>query len=311
MLFKAQILKRNDLWIRISGMAISKRTVDRILMTVVGNLIFALGINLLINPIHLYSGGFTGISQLVRMFIVEVLHMPEIPGVDYMGVIYFLLNVPLFIMAYKVMGRQFCITTLGSIAMVSVFMALIPVPEKPIVADPMLAAVTGGIITGTGAGLLLRAGTSQGGQDIIGICMAKLYPNFKVGTIGIIISIMIYSVCLFVYDIPTVLYSIIFTVLNGIFINRVHVQNIKQECIIFTKVPGLGKRINDELGRGVTTWKGEGVYTGDDVEVLTTVVSKYEEPFLRKILKEHDPDAFVIISDNVRVHGHFEKKFTD
>ena len=128
MLFQAQILKRNDLWIRISGMAISKRTVDRILMTVVGNLIFALGINLLINPIHLYSGGFTGISQLVRMFIVEVLHMPEIPGVDYMGVIYFLLNVPLFIMAYKVMGRQFCITTLGSIAMVSAISFTISFP---------------------------------------------------------------------------------------------------------------------------------------------------------------------------------------
>ena len=280
-------------------------------MTVVGNFIFAVGVNLLINPIHLYSGGFTGISQLVRMFLVDFLHIPELPGMDYMGIIYFLLNVPLFIMAYKVMGKEFCLTTLGSIAMVSVFMALIPVPKTPIVPDPMLAAVTGGIITGTGAGLLLRAGTSQGGQDIIGVCMAKLYPNFKVGTIGIIISIFIYSICLFVYDIPTVLYSIIFTVLNGIFINKVHVQNIKQECMIFTKVPGLGKRINDELKRGVTAWSGQGVYTGDGVEVLTVVVSKYEETFLRKIVKEHDPDAFMIINDNVRVLGHFEKKFTE
>lgn len=280
-------------------------------MTVVGNFIFAVGVNLLINPIHLYSGGFTGISQLVRMFLVDFLHIPELPGMDYMGIIYFLLNVPLFIMAYKVMGKEFCLTTLGSIAMVSVFMALIPVPKTPIVADPMLAAVTGGIITGTGAGLLLRAGTSQGGQDIIGVCMAKLYPNFKVGTIGIIISIFIYSICLFVYDIPTVLYSIIFTVLNGIFINKVHVQNIKQECMIFTKVPGLGKRINDELKRGATAWSGQGVYTGDGVEVLTVVVSKYEETFLRKIVKEHDPDAFMIINDNVRVLGHFEKKFTE
>lgn len=280
-------------------------------MTVVGNFIFAVGVNLLINPIHLYSGGFTGISQLVRMFLVDFLHIPELPGMDYMGIIYFLLNVPLFIMAYKVMGKEFCLTTLGSIAMVSVFMALIPVPKTPIVADPMLAAVTGGIITGTGAGLLLRAGTSQGGQDIIGVCMAKLYPNFKVGTIGIIISIFIYSICLFVYDIPTVLYSIIFTVLNGIFINKVHVQNIKQECMIFTKVPGLGKRINDELKRGATAWSGQGVYTGDGVEVLTVVVSKYEESFLRKIVKEHDPDAFMIINDNVRVLGHFEKKFTE
>lgn len=280
-------------------------------MTVAGNFIFAVGVNLLINPIHLYSGGFTGISQLIRMFLVDFLRIPELPGMDYMGIIYFLLNVPLFIMAYKVMGKEFCLTTLGSIAMVSVFMAVIPVPKTPIVPDPMLAAITGGIITGTGAGLLLRAGTSQGGQDVIGVCMAKLYPNFKVGTIGIIISVFIYLICLFVYDIPTVLYSIIFTVLNGIFINRVHIQNIKQECMIFTKVPGLGKRINEELKRGATAWSGQGVYTGEGVEVITVVVSKYEETFLRKIVNEHDPDAFVIINDNVRVLGHFEKKFTE
>ncbi len=292
-------------------MELSKKKVDRILMTVVGNILYAGGVNLMINPIHLYSGGFTGIAQLIRLFLTGFLHIPEIPGIDYMGIIYFAINIPLFFMAYRVMGRKFCITTLISIAMASAFLAIIPVPEVPIVDDRILASVVGGLGSGVGAGLVLRAGSSQGGQDVIGVCLAKTHPNFKVGTIGIIISICIYTICLFIYDIPTVLYSVIFAVVTGLGIDRVHVQNIKQECMIFTKKPGLRDAILHDLNRGVTIWEGEGGYTGEDVQVLVTVISKYEEPHLREIIAKHDENAFMIISDNIRVVGLFQKRFTE
>jgi uncharacterized membrane-anchored protein YitT (DUF2179 family) len=292
-------------------MELNKKRIDRILMTVAGNVLYACGVNLMINPIHLYSGGFTGITQLIRLFLTEFLHIPEIPGLDYMGIIYFAINIPLFFMAYRVMGRKFCITTLISIAMASAFLALIPVPAVPIVEDRILASVVGGLRSGIGAGLVLRAGSSQGGQDVIGVCLAKTHPNFKVGTIGIIISICIYTICLFIYDIPTVLYSIIFAVVTGLAIDRVHVQNIKQECMIFTKKPGLSDLILHDLKRGVTAWDGEGVYTGEGTYVLVTVISKYEEPHLRELIAEHDENAFMIISDNIRVIGNFQKRFTE
>ena len=292
-------------------MKLNKKTAERIAMTVTGNIIYAAGVNLMINPLHLYSGGFTGITQLIRLFLVEFLHLPEIPGLDYMGIIYFALNIPLFFMAYKVMGRKFCITTLISIAMASAFLAIIPVPAVPIVEDRILASVVGGLGSGVGAGLVLRAGSSQGGQDVIGVCLAKTHPNFKVGTIGIIISICIYTICLFIYDIPTVLYSIIFAVVTGLAIDRVHVQNIKQECMIFTKKEGLEDAILHDLNRGVTAWEGEGVYTGEDTHVLVTVITKYEEPHLRELIAAHDENAFMIISDNTRVVGNFQKRFTE
>ena len=292
-------------------MKLNKKTAERIAMTVTGNIIYAAGVNLMINPLHLYSGGFTGITQLIRLFLVEFLHLPEIPGLDYMGIIYFALNIPLFFMAYKVMGRKFCITTLISIAMASAFLAIIPVPAVPIVEDRILASVVGGLGSGVGAGLVLRAGSSQGGQDVIGVCLAKTHPNFKVGTIGIIISICIYTICLFIYDIPTVLYSIIFAVVTGLAIDRVHVQNIKQECMIFTKKAGLEDAILHDLNRGVTAWEGEGVYTGEDTHVLVTVITKYEEPHLRELIAAHDENAFMIISDNTRVVGNFQKRFTE
>lgn len=292
-------------------MELNKKTINRIAMTILGNLSYAAGVNLMINPIHLYSGGFTGIAQLIRLFLTGFLHIPEIPGLDYMGIIYFTINIPLFFMAYKVMGRKFCITTLISIAMASAFLAIIPVPAVPIVDDRILASVVGGLGSGVGAGLVLRAGSSQGGQDVIGVCLAKTHPNFKVGTIGIIISICIYTICLFIYDIPTVLYSIIFAVVTGLSIDRVHTQNIKQECMIFTKKPGLADLILHDLNRGATIWDGQGAYTGEDTQVLVTVISKYEEPHLKEIIAKHDENAFMIISDNIRVVGLFNKRFTE
>ena len=292
-------------------MELNKKKIDRILMTVLGNVLYACGVNLMINPIHLYSGGFTGIAQLIRLFLTGFLHIPELPGLDYMGIIYFAINIPLFFMAYRIMGRKFCITTLISIAMASAFLAIIPVPAVPIVDDRILASFVGGLGSGVGAGLVLRAGSSQGGQDVIGVCLAKTHPNFKVGTIGIIISICIYTICLFIYDIPTVMYSIIFAVVTGLGIDRVHVQNIKQECMIFTKKPDLEDAILHDLNRGVTIWEGQGAYTGEDTHVLVTVISKYEEPHLKEIIAKHDENAFMIISDNIRVVGLFNKRFTE
>ena len=280
-------------------------------MTVLGNLTYAAGVNLMINPIHLYSGGFTGIAQLIRTLLLEILHFPQIAGVDYMGIIYFLINVPFFLMAYKVMGRKFCVTTLISIAMSSFFLSVIPVPATPIVEDRILASLVGGLGSGYGAGLVLKAGSSQGGQDLIGVCLAKTHPDFKVGVIGIIISVAIYSICLFMYDAQTVLYSIIFAVMTGVFIDRVHTQNIMIECMIFTKKEGLREAIVKDLNRGVTTWEGSGGYTGDGVHVLVTAITKYEESHLRELIAGVDPNAFMIIADHVRIAGLFEKRFVD
>lgn len=292
-------------------MELNKRTLYRVGMIVLGNLTYAMGVNLMINPIHLYSGGFTGITQLIRMLLIDVLQVPQIPGLDYMGIIYFLLNMPFFIMAYKVMGRKFCITTLISIAMASAFLVLIPVPAVPIVEDRILASVVGGLGSGFGAGLVLKAGSSQGGQDLIGVCLAKTHPDFKVGAIGIVISVCIYTICLFMYDIQTVLYSIIFAVVTGVMIDRVHTQNIKIECMIFTKKEGLVKAILEDVNRGATTWEGLGAYTNEESHVIVTVISKYEEPHLREVIANVDPNAFMIINDNARVAGYFQKRFTE
>jgi uncharacterized membrane-anchored protein YitT (DUF2179 family) len=287
------------------------KAVSKIVLILLGNIFYAMGVNLAINPLHFYSGGFTGIAQLLRLFLLQVLHVPQIAGLDYLGIIYFLINVPFFIMAYRVMGKRFCLETLVSIVVASAFLSIIPVPKTPIIEDHLLAAMVGGLGSGIGAGMVLRAGSSQGGQDLIGVCLAKTHPDFKVGNIGIIISICIYAICLFIYDVPTVLYSIIFAVVTGVCIDRVHTQNIKLEAMIFTKKEGMAHAIMTELRRGVTNWEGAGAYTKEDSHVLVTVISKYEEPLLKEIVAKYDPHAFVILVDHARVIGNFEKRFTE
>lgn len=290
---------------------VNKRTAEKVFLTVVGNIIYAAGNNLCIMPLHLYSGGFTGVAQIIRTFLINYLHFPQAGPIDIVGILYFLINAPFFIYAYKVMGRKFCITTLISIAMASACLSLIPIPTDPFITDRMLASIVGGLGSGVGAGMVLKAGSSQGGQDLLGACLAKTHPHFKVGTVGIIISCCVYAICLFMYDITTVLFSIIFAVVTGMCVNRVHTQNIKMQAMIFTKEDGLCEAIMTELRRGVTTWDGMGAYTREDSHIIVTVLSKYELPILEDIIARIDPNAFVIVQENVMVMGNFIKRFTE
>jgi len=288
-----------------------KHLIHRILLVIAGNIIFAIGVNVIITPMNLYSSGFTGLSMLIRMFLLNILHVPQIPGVNYLGIIYFVINIPLFALAYKHLGREFCITTIASIGIASLAMTLVPVVKKPIFDDYLTACLVGGIVSGTGAGIVLRGGTSGGGQDIIGMVLSKTHPNFSVGRISIAINTVIYGICFFLFDIQTVVYSMIYAVINAIALDYQHTQNINVQVLIFTKKEGITDKVISERRRGLTYWKGAGGYTDEDTYVLTTMVSKYELPHLLSVIREVDPDAFVTVNEGTRIYGNFEKRFTE
>ena len=288
-----------------------KHLLRRVALVIGGNLIFAIGINVIITPMNLYSSGFTGMSMLIRMLLVNVLHVPQIPGIDYLGIIYWIINVPLFFLAYKAIGREFCITTVISIGIASLCMSLVPVVSKPIFEDYLTACVVGGIVSGTGAGMVLKGGTSGGGQDIIGVALSKTHPNFSVGKIAIAINLVIYGVCFFLFDIQTVVYSIIYAVINSLALDHQHTQNILVQVTIFTKKEGITDKVLHEVRRGVTYWEGAGGYTDEDTYILSTMVTKYELPGLMDVVRSVDPDAFVMVNENTKLYGNFEKRFSE
>lgn len=288
-----------------------KRLIERILLVIGGNILFAVGVNVIISPMNLYSSGFTGMSMLIRMFLLDFLHVPEIPGLNYLGIIYFIINLPLFALGYKYLGREFFITTLISIGIASAAMALVPVVREPIFDDYLTACLVGGLVSGTGAGIVLKGGTSGGGQDIIGMVLSKTHPNFSVGKISIAINVVIYGICFFLFDIQTVVYSMIYAVINAMALDHQHTQNINVQVIIFTKKEGITAKVISEIRRGLTYWKGAGGYTDEDTYVLTTMVTKYELPHLLNVIRSVDPDAFVTVNEGTRIYGHFEKRFTE
>lgn len=273
-----------------------------------GSLLFALGVNLIIIPLGLYNGGFMGIAQLARTLLVTVLKVPVPSGVDLSGVIYFIINIPLFYMGYRILGKAFAIKTLITVAVQSLFLLAVPIPGVPIIDDYLTACIIGGIIAGTGTGLVLRGRSSGGGQDIIGLCCSKKYPNFSVGRVNILMNIFVYVVCLFMFNIEIVIYSLIYTTVLAMALDRVHIQNINMSVMIFTKKTGISKAIMEQTGRGVTNWDGEGAYTNKTSYILLVLISKYEVGQIKQIVHSIDPNAFMIFTEGCSVDGNFEKR---
>ena len=123
-----------------------------------------------------------------------------------------------------------------------------------------------------------------------------------------IINAIIYGVCAVLFELPTAIYSIIYTTFFGLIVDKIHYQNINTTAMIFTKENDIDKRIMSEMGRGVTLWHGYGAYTGEDTLVLVTVISKYEIGQLKRIVNDIDEKAFIIFNEGMNVVGNFEKR---
>lgn len=249
-----------------------------------------------------------GLSQLAGLFLTQGLRLPIPPEANLTGIIYFAINVPLMYLGYKVLGKEFAVKTLIMTGMMSAFLVVIPIPKVPYVEDFLTASIIGGIICGLGSGMVLRGRSSAGGQDIIGLCCAKKFPNFSVGKVTIIINIFVYGLCMFLFDIEVVIYSLIYATVLSVAVDRVHIQNINTSVMIFTKKLGISKAIMEQTGRGVTNWDGEGAYTNKTSYILFVLISKYEVAQVKKIVHGIDPHAFMIFTEGCSVAGNFEKR---
>lgn len=273
---------------------------------VLGSVLLTVGIWLFVTPNHINFGGMIGLSQLIEYAIKHLLPVPS--GINLLGIINFTLNIPLFIMAYTIMNRDFCIKTLVSLAIQTVLLSLLPAVNAPVVEDMILNVVFGAMICGIGVGLALSGSGCCGGMDIATVCLVKKKPDFKTGQVSIYFNIVLFGICLFVYDIKTIMYSAVFVGILYTVADHFHYQNINVTALIFTKEPMVKQRILKEMGRGVTCWKGEGAYTSTDCEVLFVALNAYEESQIEQIIHETDPHAFVTYQSGAKVHGGFEKR---
>ena len=275
---------------------------------ILGVVCFAIAYRWFVVPVDLYSGGFTGIAQLLKSLLTDVIGIRNPESVDLTGIIFWCINIPLFILGYQAIGRKFLIRTVIAVCIQSILMAVVPAPEKPFLEDTLLNCIVGGALSGFGVGITLRAGGSGGGLDIVGMYCAKRYPAFRVGQISVMINLCIYFIAAIQYDLEVAAYSMVFSIVSGMMVDRVHYQNIKVSVFIVTRNKNLGEKINQIISRGVTSWNGWGEYSHHDEMIHMVVVSKYELQELKRIIRIEDPNAFVQILLPDTVIGNFEKR---
>ena len=285
---------------------------SRALGIILGSVIYALGVNLFLRPLHLYSGGFMGFAQLLTTVLREYAGL-DLGGVDLSGIFYYVLNLPGLIIVFLTMRRRFFFKTIFTISCMTLILTLIPIPAAPVLEEKLGNCLVAGIVSGIGVGIILRMGACDGGMDLVGMLLIQKKGHYSIGRINIAANLVLYAVCLVLFDVPTVIYSLTYSVICNLMCDRVHIQNINVKALIVTKmevVEPLEIELMGSMHRGITRWGAYGGYTGHEETVLMVVISKYEIAQLKSIVHRVDPKAFVLIDEGVQVDGNFLKKLT-
>jgi uncharacterized membrane-anchored protein YitT (DUF2179 family) len=269
----------------------------RIIFIIIGAMLMGIGIEEFLVPNNILDGGIVGISIILS----------HLTGVK-LGVFIFLLNIPFFYIGYKQIGKTFALSTLLGIAVLSVTTILLH--DVPVFTeDLLLATVFGGIVLGTGVGIVIRYGGSLDGTEIMAILANKKLP-FSVGEIIMFFNVFIFGTAGFVFGWDRAMYSILayFIAFKTIDIVITGLDESKSAWIISEYHKEIGDAILARLGRGVTYLNGEGAFTGDNKKVIFCVITRLEEAKLKSIIEELDPGAFLAVSNIAEVRGGRFKK---
>lgn len=276
------------------------------LVVAVGSALFALGVNLFIVPLNLYSSGLLGVSQVIRS--VVNIFFPHQSQFDWSGYVYAFLNIPLYIMAYRSLSHRFFYLSILSTIIQSITLVLVPIPAVPLIEDYLTSVLVGGLIGGVGIGICLRVGGSGGGFDILGMYYALKSKGGSVGRLSLILNMIVYVICAFLFDLETAIYSILYVAVFTLSLDHFHTQNIASHVMIISKNKEIKKEIIAQLRRGATYWHGYGAYTEDEKDIVVTIISKHEIAALKKVVLDLDPQAFIVISEGLQIVGNYEKR---
>ena len=285
-----------------------KWNIKELLLNTAGIILFCIAINMFVQPAHLYSGGVLGLAQVCNNLFDHVFDITF----NATSFIYLSMNIPLFILAYKKISKSFCTRTIYAIALQTLLLLLIPVPDKPLVEETLTNVLVGGTLAGIGCALILSSTGSTGGTDIIGIVLTNKYPSFSVGKFAIAFNTVIFGISGIVYGVSVMIYSIMYSIVENISLDKLHEQNISSSALIFSKEKPneILKFIKNDLKRGATWWKGTGEYNRTDTYIVYVVLSRYELHKLEKYIKVTNQNVFLTKSDFVQVEGDFAKRLS-
>lgn len=274
-------------------------TLYNYLMITLGTGILAFGIACFYDQVGLVTGGFSGLAIVIKSLTGGL-----VEGGIPLWFTNIALNIPVFILAYFLKGKDFIGRTLFGASMLSVWLYILPSINLP-EGDYMIASIFGGVCAGAGIGFVIRVGATTGGTDMVSALIQMKMRHYSIVQILQVIDGMVVLLGLFVFGMRPTLYAIIGIIVQTK-VSDLIVEGFnytKAAYIITDKHEEVAKVIMEDLQRGLTGLQAKGMYTGKDKCVLFCIVSQKEIVRLKDMVHEIDEHAFVIVSDVREVLG--------
>jgi len=260
-----------------------------------GSVITSLGVNLFLVPNKIAAGGVTGLATVI-------FYLTGMP----VGTIMLFLNIPLFLLGVKILGRSFGIKTLFATLVLSLSIDLLAPFLSAVTDDLLLASIFGGLLAGLGIGLVLKQEASTGGTDLGAKIIHKIIPYISVGQLLLIIDAFIVLTAALVFgDYELGLYAAITLFILSRVIDTVivGVNYTKAVHIISDESEEISKKLVFEMNHGMTRINGRGMYSGKDKNVLLCIIRRRELPHLKSVVSKIDNNAFIFVTDVREVLG--------
>ncbi|HEL2055476.1 TPA: YitT family protein [Streptococcus suis] len=267
-----------------------------IFFILLGSGIFSFALNYLIMPNHLYEGGITGIN-LILFYLFKF--QPWMMNI--------LINIPLFLLGWKLLGRKILIYSLiGTFAVTFWLLLFEKLPIHINLAnDLLIVSMLGGILVGLGLGIIFKAGGTTGGSDIIARIGHKYLP-YSIGQIILAIDFLVLTLTVIVsQNLRIVLYTLLMVTIASKVIDFVTEGGYgsKGVMIVSQKSEQLAQAIDSEIERGVTFIKAQGFYSKTDINMIYSVIYKSQLQEMKELIHRIDPHAFITITDAHEVLG--------
>lgn len=272
------------------------RHIKSILTIIFGAAIYAFGLTYFVVPHHLFEGGATGITLITY-------YLFNIP----ISVMNLIINIPLFILAWKIFGAKTLYSSLLGTISLSIWLAIfdkIPLSFN-LEGDLVIVALVAGVLLGLGLGIIFNAGGTTGGTDIVARILNK-YTNISVGKLLFALDFLILMLILIIFqDLRLVTYTLLFDFIVSRVIDLIGEGGYagKGFMIITQKPMEVADKINEELGRGVTFISGQGYYSQKDLKIIYCIIARNEMIKMKELIHTIDPRAFITITEAHEILG--------
>lgn len=272
------------------------RHIKSILTIIFGAAIYAFGLTYFVVPHHLFEGGATGITLITY-------YLFNIP----ISVMNLIINIPLFILAWKIFGTKTLYSSLLGTISLSIWLAIfekVPLSFN-LEGDLVIVALVAGVLLGLGLGIIFNAGGTTGGTDIVARILNK-YTNISVGKLLFALDFLILMLILIIFqDLRLVTYTLLFDFIVSRVIDLIGEGGYagKGFMIITQKPMEVADKINEELGRGVTFISGQGYYSQKDLKIIYCIIARNEMIKMKELIHTIDPKAFITITEAHEILG--------